>query len=97
MAKSIGRLVGLTVDFNTLKKERNTSQLKNISEPEKRRKELKDSFNINFNALSDKNVLLFDDLYRSGETLNAVCDLVMNKGKAKAVYVLTITKTRSIK
>jgi hypothetical protein len=24
-----------------------------------------------------------------------VCDIIMNKGKARGVYVLTITKTRS--
>ena len=95
MAKSIGRLVGLPVDFNTLKKVKSTSQLKEIEDPDTRREILKDAFSINFNALSEKDVLIFDDLYRSGETLNAVCDVIMNKGKARGVYVLTITKTRS--
>jgi predicted amidophosphoribosyltransferase len=96
MAKSIGRLVGLPVDFNTLKKVKSTSQLKEIEDPDTRREILKDAFSINFNALSGKNVLIFDDLYRSsGETLKAACDVIMNKGKAKEVYVLTITKTRS--
>jgi competence protein ComFC len=95
MAKSIGRLVGLPVDFNTLRKVKSTSQLKEIDDPDTRREILKDAFSINFNALSGKDVLIFDDLYRSGETLNAVCDVIMNKGKARGVYVLTITKTRS--
>ncbi len=95
MAKSIGRLVGLPVDFNTLRKVKSTSQLKEIEDPDTRREILKDAFSINFNALSGKDVLIFDDLYRSGETLNAVCDIIMNKGKARGVYVLTITKTRS--
>jgi predicted amidophosphoribosyltransferase len=95
MAKSIGRLVGLPVDLNTLKKVKSTSQLKNIEAPETRREILKDAFSINFNALSGKDVLIFDDLYRSGETLNAASDVIMNIGKARNVYVLTITKTRS--
>jgi predicted amidophosphoribosyltransferase len=95
MAKSIGRLVGLPVDFNTLRKVKSTSQQKDIDDPDTRREILKDAFNINYNALRGKNVLIFDDLYRSGETLNAVCDVVMKKGKASRVYVLTITKTRS--
>ena len=98
MAKSIGRLAGLPVDFNTLRKVKSTSQLKEIEDPDTRREILKDAFSINFNALnalSGKIVLIFDDLYRSGETLNAVCDVIMNKGKARGVYVLTITKTRS--
>lgn len=95
LAKSIGQLVGLPVDLNSLKKLKNTSQLKNIYKPEERKEILKDAFSIEDNALSGKNVLIFDDLYRSGETLNAVCDVIMNKGKTKEVYVLTITKTRS--
>ncbi len=95
MAYSIGRLVGLPVDFNTLKKVKSTSQLKEIVDSDIRREKLKDVFSVNFNVLSGKNVLIFDDLYRSGETLAAVCDVIMNKGKAREVYVLTITKTRS--
>lgn len=95
MAKSIGKLTSLPVDFTTLKKIKSTSQLKEIEDPDKRKEILKDAFSINLNALNGKDVLLFDDLYRSGETLNAVCDIIMNKGKARGVYVLTITKTRS--
>lgn len=95
LAKSIGKLVGLPVDFDTLKKVKSTSQLKEIEDPDTRRELLKDAFNIDFKSLIEKNVLIFDDLYRSGETLNAVCDVIMNKGNAKRVYALTITKTRS--
>jgi predicted amidophosphoribosyltransferase len=95
MAKSIGKLTSLPVDFTTLKKIKSTSQLKEIEDPDRRKEILKDAFSINLNALNGKDVLLFDDLYRSGETLNAVCDIIMNKGKARGVYVLTITKTRS--
>jgi len=95
MARSIGQLVELPVDFDTLIKVKSTSQLKHIEDPDKRQEILKDAFTINLNALVGKNVLLFDDLYRSGETLKAACDVIMNKGKAKEVYVLTITKTRS--
>jgi competence protein ComFC len=95
MAKSIGKQTSLPVDFTTLKKIKSTSQLKEIEDQIKRKEILKDAFSINLNALNGKDVLLFDDLYRSGETLNAVCDIIMNKGKARGVYVLTITKTRS--
>ncbi len=95
MANSIGRLLRLPVDTNTLQKVRSTSQLKDIEDPDERREILRDAFIINCDALSGKNVLIFDDLYRSGATLNAVCDVIINEGKAKGVYVLTITKTRS--
>jgi predicted amidophosphoribosyltransferase len=97
LAKAIGIICKLEVDFSTLKKLKSTSQLKSIDDPEQRREILKDAFDITLNTLAGKNVLLFDDLFRSGESLNAVCDIVKNKGKAANVYVLTITKTRSKK
>ncbi len=83
------------MDFTTLKKLKSTSQLKTIDDPEQRREILQDAFDITPNILAGENILLFDDLFRSGESLNAVCDIVKNKGKAANVYVLTITKTRS--
>jgi len=95
LARAVGRLVGLVVDFDTLKKLKPTSQLKNIEDPEKRKEILKNAFTTDLNVLSGKNVLIFDDLYRSGATLNAACEAIVKQGKAKSVYALTITKTRS--
>ena len=42
-----------------------------------------------------KSILLFDDLYRSGATVSTITGLLRNEGKAKAVYLLTLTQTRS--
>lgn len=95
IANFIGQLLSVTVDVSTLKKIKSTSQLKGIDDPSARREILKDAFSIHQNALLGKNILVFDDLYRSGETLNAVCDILKNIGMAKSLYVLTITKTRS--
>jgi predicted amidophosphoribosyltransferase len=39
--------------------------------------------------------LLFDDLYRSGATASAITTLLKREGKAKAVRLLTLTRTRS--
>jgi len=41
-----------------------------------------------------RNILLLKDLYRSGATLNAITQVLRNKGKAKEVYVFTLTMTR---
>lgn len=97
IAKYISNFCQTPIDTSSLKKVKSTSQLKNIYDPNERKEILKDAFDIKESCLINKNVLIFDDLYRSGETLNAVCDVIMNKGKARGVYVLTITKTRSIK
>lgn len=95
LAKAVGILCNLEVDFSLLKKLKSTSQLKTIKEIDQRKDILKDAFGITDSILVGKNILLFDDLFRSGETLNAAYDIIMNKGKAKNVYVLTITKTRT--
>lgn len=95
LAKAIGRITEIPVDTTSLRKVKSTPQLKEISDPKIRREVLKDAFDVHFNAFLDKNVLVFDDLYRSGETLRAVCDVIKNKGRTKEIYVLTITKTRS--
>jgi predicted amidophosphoribosyltransferase len=42
----------------------------------------------------EENVLIFDDIYRSGETLNAISEVIKSQGNANNVYVLSVTKTR---
>ena len=91
----VGKRCSLPIDFHNLTKLKSTFELKGIDDPTKRKELLKGAFSIQNNSLTGKSILLFDDLYRSGETLNAVCDIITNQGKAKSVYVLTITKTRS--
>jgi predicted amidophosphoribosyltransferase len=95
MANAISAKSGLSVDNNTLRKAELKQPLKTIDDPEERREILKDVFNVENNAFDGKNVLLFDDIYRSGETLNAITNVIKNKGNAKSVFVLTVTKTRT--
>lgn len=40
-------------------------------------------------------ILLFDDLYRSGATMNAITEVLYDEGYADDIYALTITRTRS--
>lgn len=49
----------------------------------------------NSHNVSDKNMLLIDDIYETGSTLKVVTDLLYYTAKVKNVYVLTATKTRS--
>lgn len=56
---------------------------------------LKGLYAVERNHTAGKNVLLFDDLFRSGSTLNAITDVLLQQGQAASVRVLTITRTRS--
>ena len=85
----------LPIDFHFLEKAITTTEQKGIDDPAKRKELLKDAFSIENNILTGQNILLFDDLHRSGETLHAACKVISNEGNAKSVYVLTVTKTRS--
>jgi competence protein ComFC len=70
-------------------------EIKNIQDKAERTKVLKDVVKLNKSLLlKDKNILLIDDLYRSGATLSVATDILYNVGNAKRVNVLTLTKTR---
>lgn len=95
LATSIGRKLRIPVDKSSLLKTKSTSQLKSIEDPDERKKILQGAFDIKLTTLHNKNVLICDDLFRSGETLNTAANFILRKGKTKNIYVLTITKTRS--
>lgn len=97
IAKVVGEKLKLKVDYDYLLKIRPTSQLKSIDDPEERRKILADVFQVKDQRYAGKKVLLFDDLYRSGETMNVATQVLIDSGHVNNVYVLAITKTRSKK
>ena len=79
-----------------LVKTKSTPELKNIFDYQRRSELLKNAFDIRRLEVKGKNILLFDDLFRSGATLNAITQVLYNRGEAKKVYVLSLTKTRSL-
>ena len=48
---------------------------------------------LNNDLIKGKNILLIDDLFRSGATLTASTDILLKNG-AKSVCVLAMTKTK---
>lgn len=95
LAKKIGEELNLPIDLDFLTKTKSTSQLKEIFDPEERANILQDAFVVKDQRYKGRKVLLFDDLYRSGATMNEVTNALFEKGEVNNVYVLTITKTRS--
>lgn len=75
-------------------KVKNTSELKSVSDHEIRKSMLSGAFQAQKSEISGKKVLLVDDLYRSGATLEAATEAIMAQGNAQVVYVLAITRTR---
>ncbi|WP_367874107.1 ComF family protein [Luteolibacter sp. Populi] len=73
---------------------RPTAQLKSVTDPDERKRILEGLYAVDDIQTSRKNILLFDDLFRSGATMNAITKILLDAGKANTVSVLTITKTR---
>jgi len=65
--------------------------LKDITDYDKRAEALKEAFTVATELTTGKNLLLFDDLHGSGATVGHIVEVLKNPGRAKAVYLLTLT------
>jgi competence protein ComFC len=80
---------------DALVKVKETPQLKNVYDYQERARLLNEAFEARSSLTQGKTVLLLDDLYRSGATLNAASQALRQRGKAKTIYALVLTRTRS--
>jgi len=94
VAKEISKFTGIKLCADCVVKLKQTPELKNIYELDKRMEILKDAYHVVKQQIEGRNILLFDDLYRSGATLNTITQVLKNEGKAEKIYTLTLTKTR---
>jgi competence protein ComFC len=88
---------GFNVDFDFLIKTKSTPPVKEINDPITRKDLLKNIFEVKDLRYKNKSILLFDDLFRSGETLFSIANVLKEKGFAKEISAFTITKTRTKK
>ena len=94
LAETIGAALKIPV-AGCVTTTRPTSQLKDITDPAERAEALAGLYAVDVRQTKGRAILLFDDLYRSGSTLNAISSLLLDQGSAAEVNVLTITRTRS--
>ena len=95
LAVRIGEMLGLPAPDDYLLKTKQTIPLKGMTDKRLRREELEGVFAVSDQRFADMHILLFDDLYRSGETLKAVTVALLFLGNAAKVSVVTATSTRS--
>lgn len=94
VAQGLGKEIGLPV-VECVSLTRSATQLKGVMDRDKRVELLENLHSVDASQTTGKSILLFDDLFRSGATMNAITDLLMQEGKATSVRVLTLTRTRS--
>lgn len=94
VAQGIGKAIGLPV-VECISLTRPATPLKGVMDRDRRAELLENLHSVDASQTTGKNILLFDDLFRSGATVNAITDLLIQEGKAASVRVLTLTRSRS--
>jgi predicted amidophosphoribosyltransferase len=90
-----GLRLALASDY--LLKVRQTKALKETKGRRSRKVELAGAFKVKDNRFAGRSILLFDDLFRSGETLHEIASVLLTQGKVSGIFVLTVTRTRTKK
>ena len=91
VADALAARLGVPICAGCLSKVKQTTQLKDITDYDKRKEVLTDAFKVAVELTTGKNLLLFDDLHGSGATVWHIVEVLKNPGGAKAVYLLTLT------
>ncbi|BAU94203.1 hypothetical protein MPPM_5598 (plasmid) [Methylorubrum populi] len=96
LAKELGRITNIPVFNNIVVKApapQGSSQLKNMHSREEKDAALEGRFSINPEITNEGcwNALLFDDLFDTGATMDAVCKALKTYNKIKHVYAASIT------
>lgn len=89
VAKHLGKLCKLPVETKSVIRVRHTKPQKELNHKE-RKKNLKEAFRVTKHWKGGKNVLLVDDIYTTGNTIDSVAALLEKKA-AKKVCFLSIS------
>ena len=93
VASELGKALRIPFKSSSLTKTKTTPQMKDIGDLSARMSALKDAFTV-IEELRGKKILLIDDLFQSGATMNVVAETLKKQGHADAVYALALTRTR---
>jgi competence protein ComFC len=95
VATAISERTGIGLCLDGLVKVKQTPQLKDVFDFKERVASLEGAFTVEKAKIQGKRVLLFDDLFRSGATMNTITECLITDGGAHVVCALTLTRTRS--
>ena len=89
IAKQLGKIMGIPVDCNSIVRNRYTRPQKELNDKE-RKQNLKQAFTVTNKWKKYKRVLLIDDIYTTGSTIDTVAEELKKNGVQK-VWFLTIS------
>jgi len=93
LATALGKMVGKPVFLDTLRKASNGKSLKDLNTREEKIAAIGDSITVN-NEITNEgawNVLVVDDLYHTGASMEAACKALRAYSKVKQIYFAALT------
>ena len=94
VGSELARTLGIAFNTTSLKKTKATPQMKDVGDFPARVAALEASF-VSDRDLEGKAVLLLDDLFQSGATMNVASRTLKGQGIVKSVFALALTRTRN--
>ncbi len=91
LAQAVGALLSLPSPADYLVKVKQTPLIRTVADPLETRRLLEDAFTVADGRFAGRDVLLLDDVFRSGETLAAACRTVRDGGKVRRVCAVALT------
>ena len=89
IARKISDTLGITLEKNNLTKVINTKKQSTLTKSERERN-VKNAFKLkNPEKINGKKIILFDDIYTTGSTVNE-CSKILKKAGAAEIVILTI-------
>jgi competence protein ComFC len=94
IASELANSLGIALNTTSLRKAKTTPQMKDIGDFAARTVALESALTSE-KDFAERRVLLLDDLFQSGATMNVAARVLKQQGLASRVYVLALTRTRS--
>lgn len=95
IAEGIAEKLDIPFKRNAVRRILEVPELKGVYDYAERVRLLESAHEVNAKVVRDERVLLIDDLYRSGATMDSVARSLYNQGAASSVFALAITRTRT--
>ena len=94
LAEELSKVINVPFCPAAVRRIRNTAPMKLLS-PAQRQKNLKNAFKSGQNVVKSKRILLVDDIYTTGATMDAVSSALLEAG-AESVYCMTLASGAGI-
>jgi predicted amidophosphoribosyltransferase len=93
IAEALGKIIGKPTFADILLKANNGKALKDLNTKAEKMEAIGSSFSVNdgIDGNGPWNVLVFDDLFHTGASMEAACNVLRTYSKVRKIYIATLT------